>query len=182
MIIGSFGFQRSGKTALTMFIARYFSANFGCKIYSNIEAENVILIEKISDIPIDGKPKILILDEAYIMLDSRNFANNKEFTLFLNTLGKQKILMCITAISPDTVDKRLRDQMSFIFLARGDATNMHYVVYDVLSDRISPVFSLEKTADLWSYLAYNSNLVVPNYVEPDIKTFTQNAKQLSTNY
>lgn len=178
MIIGCFGFQRSGKTALSMLIARYFQKK-GFDIYSNVEADDVNLICKISDIPIDYKSKVVIFDEAYFYLDSRDFKNNKDFTLFLNTLGKQKILLIVTAISPNQIDLRLRNQLKYIFLARGDEENIYYQVIDVTRSIRGPLLSIRKTKEFFDYLNYNSDLVVPNFIECDIKNFIGGYRNVS---
>lgn len=172
MIVGSFGFQRSGKTAMAVMLSR-FLAEKGFDLYGNIDAVGFNRIQRISEIPVDYRPKVVLFDEAYYFLDSRNFKDNTDYSLFLNTLGKQKILLIVTAIAPDQIEKRIRRQLSFMILAKGSKNDMQYMFVDVLRQKVSAIYTLTKNKELFDYLDYNSYLVVPNYVECDIKRFVE---------
>lgn len=171
MIIGSFGYQRSGKTSVSLMIARHFQKLYGFEIYTNVEADNVHLISKMSDIPVDYKSKIVIFDEAYFFLDSRAFKDNKDFTLFLSTLGKQKILLFVTAPTPDLIDVRIRRQLHYLILAKGDKAFINYQFIDIKKSLVSPIFSVRKTEELFKNLSFNSNLVIPNFIEFDLENW-----------
>lgn len=169
MIIGVAGFQRSGKTSLSVYIARLFQ-KAGCDIYSNMEAPGFHLIEKISEIPFDKKSKVLLLDEIYSFFDSRNSKANTEASIFFNTLGKSKVCLIYTTIAPHMVDKRLREQTSYMIFAKDGGLTTEYLVVDVLRCTLGRM-SLERTTQFFSSLNYDSNLVIPNLVEFDATTW-----------
>lgn len=176
MIIGNFGYQRSGKTALAMYFARFFQRFYGFNIYTNIEAEKVIRIENMSDIPVDYKPKVILFDEAYFYLDSRTFKDNKDFTLFLTTLGKQRSIAFFTAPSPDMIDKRVRNQLNYIFLTRGDNSHIYFQSIDVQRSKASPIYTIVKDDDFFSLLSYNSDLVIPNFINLDLDNYIKKSQ------
>lgn len=175
MIAGFFGFQRSGKSAGAMFLARWFERYYQMPIYTNLQADGVIQIERLSQLPIDFKPKVLLLDEVNFMLDSRAWKDNSQWAVFLNTVGKQKILLLMTAIYPGLVEVRLRGQMNYIFVARDAGSAFEYLVVDVIRNR-QQVARLPKSPDLFSALAYDSDLVVPNIVDFDVDDFIKRAR------
>lgn len=177
MIVGVYGYQRSGKTLLAMILARRIAAAFGVEIYSNMVAAETHLIERLTDIPLDGRPKILLLDEVNFMVDSRSFRTNIEFTLFLNTLGKQRILLLVTAIHPGMVELRLRQQHNYVFVARGGERVFEYLCFDAVRGRRS-VVTLPRSAETFAEANYDSHLVFPNLVEFNVSDFIEQYKQV----
>lgn len=170
IIVGSFGFQRSGKTLISYLLAEKFRKQ-GCEVYSNMTVENWHLIDSLNDIPFDYKPKVLLLDEVYFFLDSRNWANNTNSSIFFNTIGKQNILLIITAISPDTVEKRLRDQLNYCFLVKSNQKVIQYKMLDV-QRRKSKVFTLNKENISEMDIRYDTTQV-PEFVDCSLKKFRE---------
>lgn len=172
MIVGFFGFQRSGKSAMSMLLARSLNRQFGIPIYTNMDTfGSCIEIEKLTDIPVNDESKILIWDEIHFSLDSRNISKNMDFTPFISTLGKQKILLFYTCPSPDLVDKRIRRFTSHMVMCRGDDRNIYMQFVDVTKGNVSPLYTRVKNEKLFEFLSYNSNLVIPNMITADISDY-----------
>lgn len=167
LIVGFFGFQRSGKTLLAYKISDSYYRN-GIKVYTNMEVEGFIKIKSLAEIPNDYTPKVLLLDEIYYFLDSRMWQNNTEATLFLNTLGKRNIMLLMTAINPGMIELRLREQMNYVFICKGDDKKITYKVIDVIRNK-SNIVTVEKNAELFENVRYNT-LQVPDFVDCSFKT------------
>lgn len=170
IIIGAYGFQRSGKTLLAYMIAEGYRKK-GCKVYTNMNTSNFINIKSLNDIPFDYKPKVLLLDEVYYFLDSRTWKNNTESSIFFNTIGKQNILLILTAISPDMIEKRLREQHNYMYLVKSDKDNIYYKMIDI-QRRKSKIFTLRKSEELFKKLNYDTKQV-PDFIDINIKDFNK---------
>lgn len=168
LIIGSLGYQRSGKTLLTYLIAESYR-NRGLQIYSNMNVNNWHTINSLDEIPFNHTPKVLLLDECYYFLDSRNWSNNTDASIFFNTIGKQNILLLFTAINIDMVEKRLREQCNYIYLCKGSSKAISYKLFDIQRNK-SKVFRIDKSKMNWDKVNYNT-LEVPNYVDCNLKNF-----------
>jgi len=166
LIVGFYGYQRSGKTLLSVVIARTLHEKYGVEVYTNMYVEGFNHITSLSQIPFDFKPKILLLDEVYYFMDSRLWKNNSESSIFFNTLGKQNVLFLFTAISPDMVEKRIRNQQNYFFISKGDEHRITYKMVDVQRQR-SRVFCMQKTQKVYDFANY-STLQVPDFVDCDV--------------
>lgn len=173
LIIGSFGFQRSGKTLISYLLADYYAKN-GLKVYTNMIVPHFQTITALTDIPFNTEPKVLLLDECYYFMDSRNWKNNTDASIFFNTIGKQNILLLLTAIDPAMIELRLRNQMNYCILVKSDSDNIFYKIFDVQHNK-STVFSLKKTEKLFSELKYDT-LQVPDYVDCSLNNFQEKVK------
>lgn len=168
LIIGSLGFQRSGKTLLTYNIAESYRKR-GLQIYSNMNVSGWKTISALDDIPFNHKPKVLLLDECYYFLDSRNWSNNTDASIFFNTIGKQNILLLFTAINIDMVEKRLREQCNYVYLCKSGPESFAYKQLDVQRNK-ARVFNVPKKNINWEDVRYNT-LEVPDYVDCNLKNF-----------
>lgn len=166
-IVGFFGFQRSGKTLLASILAEYLRRDYEIPVYTNMSVENWTTIYAISEIPFDFKQKVVLVDELYFSLDSRTWKDNTSSSIFLNTIGKQDILFLYTAISPDMVEMRLREQTELIFIAKNISSEyIEYLVIDTYR-KTSNKFLLKKTNQTFEYVKYNT-LQVPSMIKFDI--------------
>lgn len=147
----------------------------GCEVYSNMDVIGWNKISSLTDIPFDRKPKVLLLDEVYYFMDSRNWDNNTNASIFFNTIGKQNILLLLTAISPDMVEKRLREQHNYMYLVKSDKNFIYYKVLDVIR-RKTKEFSLRKSEELFNSLVYDTNQV-PDIVDCSLKGFAMKVKR-----
>lgn len=174
IITGYFGFQRSGKTLMAYLQAENYRKQ-GLKVYSNMDVPNWIKINSLTDLPFDTEPKVLLLDEAYYFMDSRNWKNNTESTIFFNTIGKQNILLLLTAISPDMIELRLRNQMNFVFLVKSDNEYIYYKILDVVRMK-EKVYSIKKCPELFKSVQYDTNQV-PDIVDCSLKEFKKKVEE-----
>lgn len=172
-IVGFYGFQRSGKTLMAYITAEQYRLK-GCQVYTNMDCPDFTTIKSLTDIPLDYKPKVLLLDEAYYFLDSRNWKNNTNASIFFNTIGKQNILLLLTSISPDMLEKRLREQHNYIYFVRSDSKFIHYKILDVQRQR-EKIFRLEKTQELFDSLRYDTTQV-PDIVDVNLREFAKSVK------
>lgn len=167
-IIGAFGYQRSGKTLMSYLLA-YSYYRKGCKVYTNMDVPEFTKINSLMDIPFNSEAKVLLLDEVYWFMDSRKSYQNADASIFFNTCGKQNILLIITAISPDMIEKRLREQMNYVYLVKSDVNQIHYKLFDTQRGT-SSIFHLEKSPKLFQSLTYDT-LQIPSYIDCDLKQF-----------
>ena len=166
-IVGFFGFQRSGKTLLASILAEHLRQTHEIPVYTNMSVENWTSIKSISDIPFDFEPKTVLVDEIYFSLDSRAWKDNTSSSIFLNTIGKQNILFMYTAISPDMVEMRLREQTELIFIAKNITEEfIEYMVIDTYRKTSNSIL-LKKNENVFNYVKYDT-LQVPNLVKFDI--------------
>lgn len=172
MIIGFFGFQRSGKSASALMLARQLHDLYELEIYTNMDTFGTTNeISKLTDIPVNDESKVLLWDEIHFSMDSRKIAQNTDFTPFISTLGKQKILLLYTCPTPDLVDKRIRKFTNHYVMCKGDTNNIYMQFVDAVKGNISSIYTRKKTERLFAYLKYNSDLVIPNMIEANVKEY-----------
>lgn len=173
IIVGAYGYQRSGKTLIAYEIADSYYQK-GCEVYSNMTVRGWNKIDSLTEIPFNNQPKVLLLDEVYYFMDSRNWKNNTDASIFFNTIGKQNILLLLTAISPDMVEMRLRDQHNYMFLVKSDKHFIYYKLLDVVRKR-EREFILPKTEELFNGIRYDTNQI-PDLVDCSLKDFAKKVK------
>lgn len=173
IIIGAYGFQRSGKSLISFLLAeRYYK--MGYPVYTNVDCEGYNKIESLDDLPFNNDPKVLWLDEIQFYLDSRKWMDNTESSAFFNTIGKQNILLLLTTIHPDMIDIRLRRQHNYVFLVKSDTKNIYYRLLDNVR-RYTVDFTIEKNEKLFRQVRYDSRLV-PDIVDCNLEKFTTKVK------
>ena len=176
IIIGAYGFQRSGKSLIAFLTAeKYFSK--GCPVYTNVECEGYTKIARLDDIPFNNDPKVLWLDEVQYYMDSRKWMDNTESSIFFNTIGKQNICLLMTTIHPDMVDIRLRRQHNYVYLVKSDNKNIYYRLLDNVR-RQAVDFTIEKTQNLFRNVRYDSRLV-PDMIDCDLKRFAEKVRTIT---
>lgn len=140
-IITSIGFQRSGKTALLVYIAYYFYMQ-GIPVYTNMNGTPFMQIDKLTDLPIDKKPIVLLLDELHFFLNARNFKAQADYIFFLNTICKRNILFLNSTIDTDMIDKNLRKQINYLIMCKKVNNNFHYrwinCQFNIIEDLVLP--------------------------------------------
>jgi hypothetical protein len=181
IIVGFYGYQRSGKTLMAFLKAEEYRKQ-GCSVYSNMTVPNWTKIDSLMDIPFDFKPKVLVLDEAYYFLDSRNWHKNTNASIFFNTIGKQNILLIITAVNVETVELRLRQQHNYMYIVKADKSNIYYKMFDVVRNK-SKVFTLRKCDDLFKMCTYDTQQI-PDMIDTSLDKFADKVKAAKglTNY
>lgn len=178
-IIASYGFQRQGKTLICYLLAEYFRSQ-GIEVYSNMYVPGWITIDALSDVPFSFKPRVLLLDEAYYFLDSRSWEKNKEVSIFFTTIGKQEILLMFTAISPDMVEKRIRGQVNYMFIAKRYEDDIFYNFWDI-QRQYDTVLTVQDVPKLYPFLTYDTKQI-PKKVNVKMDGFEDKVDQFYNIY
>jgi len=114
------GEQNTGKTlALTYYAYNYYMNNY--TVYSNYNLNfphkklTIDYINKIVQNKEQFTKSVFIIDEIYLILDSRNFGkkSNKIFSYLLLQSSKRDVHILGTAQYFNTVDKRFRENIKF---------------------------------------------------------------------
>ncbi len=141
IIIGLFGQQRSGKTLLAYKMAKHIYEEC-CKqgedipVFTNLycpKDENFKYVNSVTELPLDLKPKIVLIDEIYNGCDAQDYRKLKEISIYINTLGKQNCLFLFTSIGAEMVYNRLRSQMNLAVLVKADSANIYYKLIHMIS-------------------------------------------------
>ncbi len=175
-IVGSYGYQRSGKTLLMYLKAEQYKQR-GCEIYSNMIVPGWNKIEALTDLPFDFKPKVLLLDEIYFYLDSREFQDNTKATIFFNTLGKTNTLLMVTAVDPGTIEKRIRNQHAYMFIAKKNNNIIHYKCMDVVRQK-TQIIRIKADEELYSKLKYDHQQI-PDMVDCKLDGFVEKVREFN---
>lgn len=174
--IGLYGFQRSGKSMLAYILAEK-QRQRGCKVYTNMYTRDFIKIDSLTDIPFNLEPKVLLLDEAYYFLDSRDFKDNTKSTIFWNTIGKLNILLLTTAISPDMIEKRIRNQHNYVIISKKEGDIINYLIIDRIR-MIKRTFRIKTSEKLFKKLNYDHQQV-PDIIDITLDGFLEKTRDLN---
>jgi hypothetical protein len=177
-IIGAYGYQRSGKTMLMYLKAEQYR-QMGCRVYSNMIVPGWNKLDALTDLPFDFEPKVLLLDEAYFFLDSREFQDNTKATIFFNTIGKTNTLLMVTAVDPGTIEKRIRNQHNYMFIAKKDRNFIHYLALDVVR-QTRRIIKLKLDDKLYSLLKYDHKQI-PDIVDCKLDGFVEKVRAFNNN-
>lgn len=164
IIVGIYGYQRSGKSLFANILCEL-CIKKNMKVYSNVNSPNYIKIDKLTEIPVNNEPKVLLLDEVQYYLDSRTWHSNTKSSIFFNSIGKQNILLILTTIRPDYVEKRLREQHNYTIFANQEKSYFRYEIIDCIK-LTKNTFFLKKNDKLYKSVSYDTNSV-PDYIEMD---------------
>ena len=110
MLLLCSGVQRSGKTSFSVYISRKLQEK-GFHVYTNMEVEGFTTIKNITEVPPNS---VLLLDELPNLMDSRNYKMFTDITIWFNTLRKRNIHFIATAIRPEMIDIRVRQQLQYV--------------------------------------------------------------------
>lgn len=168
-IIGIYGAQRSGKTLLSYLITQYVYDFYQreykekLRVYSNLyvpdnEDIDIINVNSISEIPLDLKPKIIVLDEIYNGTDANDYRSLKDISIFINTIGKQNALLIYTSIDDSMVYNRIRNQCNMIVLVKKKDKDIFYRVIEPNSVTVSD-FKVTKSPELFKRVHYDTNYI-----------------------
>lgn len=164
MIIGVYGPQGSGKTLLSVLLSRkvidFLDAYNEVIIYTNVNASgrNIKIIEDLGEIPLDRKPKILILDEAMFSVDSRRSSgeSNVIWTRIVAFLRKTNFLMAFfNTHTPEMVDNRIRGQTVYTFMCRKSKKQFEYLILDMFSHQ-TKFITIPKSQDMYDYANFDT--------------------------
>lgn len=160
--LGVFGPQGSGKSFFTMVLARSLQLRDpDVMIYTNmnVEGKNIYVINDLGKVPFDdNKNKILIIDEAYFTLDSRNTSSknnriwSKAYALFRKS---DFILTVFITHRPRMIDVNIREQMQYILMCRKNPSHFDYLLMDSLSELTVPI-AVPREQKLFEFANFNT--------------------------
>lgn len=169
LILGCYGFQRSGKTFIAALISTILKEKYNIEVYSNITSPDFIHITSLTELPFNNEPKIVLIDEAYMSMDSRDWGKNTSITKFFNTIGKQNILFIITAPFPDMIEMRVRKQQNYVIFSKYDEKFLHYKIVDMQRQK-EKIFAIQKCPEIFNRVKYDT-LECPDIVEMKFNKF-----------
>lgn len=173
MLIGVVGPQGSGKTLISMFLARCIATlSLEITIYTNANAtgSNVVVISDLGEIPFDRNPKILILDEAMFSVDSRRAGSesNVIWTRAVAFFRKANFLAVFFAThTPTMIDNRIREQMQYFIMCRKNKLEFQYMMLDMFSQQIKTFKMPKDNQKLYDFVSFDT-YDFPNPIETEL--------------
>lgn len=168
-IIGVYGAQRSGKTLVSYLISQYvydfYKQTYGepIRIFTNLFVKpnndiQMTYVNSISEIPLDMKPKVIILDEIYNGCDANDFRKLKDISIFVNTIGKQNALLIYTSIDDSMVYNRIRNQCNLVVLVKKYKNEIYYRTVDPNTLAVND-YQVKKSPELFARVHYDTNFI-----------------------
>jgi AAA+ superfamily predicted ATPase len=166
MKLGMFGQQGSGKTFLSVLLARKVQKLYPeCTIYSNISGEDIVTISDLNEFPFDNykeypnelpPPKILIIDEAMFSISSRGSSSNinEIWSRALAMFRKNNVVLTIYATHrPSMLDVRFRDQLDSVVMCRKNKVHFDYLYVDMVT-HLQKTFQVPKIDKMFQMANY----------------------------
>ncbi|WP_303984582.1 ATP-binding protein [Niallia circulans] len=160
--LGIFGPQGSGKSFFAMLLARSLQLqDKNLMIYTNmnVTGDNIQIINDLGVVPFaDNKNKVLIIDEAYFTLDSRNSSskNNRIWSKAYALFRKSDFVLTIFITHrPRMIDVNLREQMQYYLMCRKNSKHFDYLLLDAMSLLQVPIL-IPKDNYLFNFANYDT--------------------------
>lgn len=162
MKLGIFGPQGSGKSLFAMIFSRHLAElDPELNIYTNmnVTGKNIFIIDDLGKVPLnDKKNKVLIVDEAYFTLDSRN-SNSKQNRIWSKAFALFRksdfVLTIFITHRPRMIDVNIREQLDYILMCRKNPTHFDYLLMDTISELTAPI-TIPKIQDIYNYADYDT--------------------------
>jgi ABC-type dipeptide/oligopeptide/nickel transport system ATPase component len=160
--LGIFGPQGSGKSYFAMVLARLLaSMDSNVMIYTNmnVEGHNIVVIDDLGMVPLeDHVNKILIVDEAYYSLDSRN-SNSKQNSIWTKCFALFRkgdvVLSIFITHRPRMLDVNIREQLDMILMCRKNKVHFDYLLMDMITEQLKSIH-LPKTKQMFDYADFDT--------------------------
>jgi RecA/RadA recombinase len=160
--LGIFGPQGSGKSFFAMILSRYLaSMDKEVMIYTNmnVTGHNVVVIDDLGSVPLnDHVNKILIVDEAYYSLDSRN-SNSKQNSIWTKCFALFRkgdvVLSIFITHRPRMLDVNIREQLDMILMCRKNKVHFDYLLMDMITEQLKSI-TLPKTKQMFDYADFDT--------------------------
>lgn len=160
--LGIFGPQGSGKSFFAMVLARSLQQqDKDLTIYTNmnVTGDNIQVINDLGKVPFtDNKSKVLIIDEAYFSLDSRNSSSknnriwSKAYALFRKS---DFVLTVFITHRPRMIDVNIREQMQYYLMCRKNSKHFDYLLMDAISELTTPIM-IPRHKQLFDFANYDT--------------------------
>lgn len=162
MKLGIFGPQGSGKSFLSMVMARSLQRHYPfLHIYTNmnVRGDRITTISDLSQMPLDREqPKVLIVDEAYFTLDSRNSSSkqNRIWSKVFAFFRKANVVLTVFITHrPRMIDVNIREQLDYVIMCRKNPTHFDYLIMDMVSYQLKP-FQIPKVKEVFDFADYDT--------------------------
>lgn len=162
MKLGIFGPQGSGKSLFAAVLFRQLQKlDDSLDLYTNmsVTGRNIHVINDLGQMPFnDGRRKMLVVDEAYFTLDSRNSSSkqnriwSKAFALFRKS---DVVLTVFITHRPRMLDVNIREQLDYILMCRKNPNQFDYLLMDTTTEDLSPI-TLPKSYNVFTYADYDT--------------------------
>jgi ABC-type dipeptide/oligopeptide/nickel transport system ATPase component len=160
--LGIFGPQGSGKSYFAMVLARLLaSMDSAVMIYTNmnVTGHNIVVIDDLGMVPLDDHiNKILIVDEAYYSLDSRN-SNSKQNSIWTKCFALFRkgdvVLSIFITHRPRMLDVNIREQLDMILMCRKNKVHFDYLLMDMITEQLKSIH-LPKTKQMFDYADFDT--------------------------
>jgi ABC-type dipeptide/oligopeptide/nickel transport system ATPase component len=160
--LGIFGPQGSGKSYFAMVLARLLaSMDSNVMIYTNmnVEGHNIVVIDDLGMVPLDDHVnKILIVDEAYYSLDSRN-SNSKQNSIWTKCFALFRkgdvVLSIFITHRPRMLDVNIREQLDMMLMCRKNKIHFDYLLMDMITEQLKSIH-LPKTKQMFDYADFDT--------------------------
>jgi ABC-type dipeptide/oligopeptide/nickel transport system ATPase component len=160
--LGIFGPQGSGKSYFAMVLARLLaSMDSAVMIYTNMNVvgHNIVVIDDLGSVPLDDHVnKILIVDEAYYSLDSRN-SNSKQNSIWTKCFALFRkgdvVLSIFITHRPRMLDVNIREQLDMILMCRKNKVHFDYLLMDMITEQLKSIH-LPKTKQMFDYADFDT--------------------------
>jgi ABC-type dipeptide/oligopeptide/nickel transport system ATPase component len=160
--LGIFGPQGSGKSYFAMVLARLLaSMDSNVMIYTNMNVigHNIVVIDDLGCVPLDDHVnKILIVDEAYYSLDSRN-SNSKQNSIWTKCFALFRkgdvVLSIFITHRPRMLDVNIREQLDMILMCRKNKVHFDYLLMDMITEQLKSIH-LPKTKQMFDYADFDT--------------------------
>jgi ABC-type dipeptide/oligopeptide/nickel transport system ATPase component len=160
--LGIFGPQGSGKSYFAMVLARLLaSMDSKVMIYTNMNVigHNIVVIDDLGTVPLDDHVnKILIVDEAYYSLDSRN-SNSKQNSIWTKCFALFRkgdvVLSIFITHRPRMLDVNIREQLDMILMCRKNKVHFDYLLMDMITEQLKSIH-LPKTKQMFDYADFDT--------------------------
>jgi ABC-type dipeptide/oligopeptide/nickel transport system ATPase component len=160
--LGIFGPQGSGKSYFAMVLARLLaSMDSEVMIYTNmnVTGHNIVVIDDLGSVPLDDHiNKILIVDEAYYSLDSRN-SNSKQNSIWTKCFALFRkgdvVLSIFITHRPRMLDVNIREQLDMMLMCRKNKVHFDYLLMDMITEQLKSIH-LPKTQQMFDYADFDT--------------------------
>jgi hypothetical protein len=162
MKLGIFGPQGSGKSFIAMVLARSLQLQYPfLYIYTNmnVRGDRIKTISDLAEMPLDRSfPKVLIVDEAYFTLDSRNSSSkqNRIWSKVFAFFRKANVILTVFITHrPRMIDVNIREQLDYVIMCRKNPTHFDYLLMDLVSHELVP-FQVPKVSEVFQFADYDT--------------------------
>jgi hypothetical protein len=162
MKLGIFGPQGSGKSFFAMVLARSLQRQYPfLHVYTNmnVRGDRITTISDLSQMPLTREqPKILIVDEAYFTLDSRNSSSkqNRIWSKVFAFFRKANVVLAVFITHrPRMIDINIREQLDYVIMCRKNPTHFDYLLMDLVSHELVP-FKIPKVKEVFEFADYDT--------------------------